>query len=77
MTMEWMVLERLAAERAAQDAKWGLQDHDDGRWALVLVEEVGEACQASLQGREEDLKTELVQAGAVIVAWLEAINRRS
>jgi hypothetical protein len=58
-------------ERTRQDAKWGPQHHEDGKWLLILTEEVGEASQASLQGREDDTVAELIQSAAVIVAWLE------
>lgn len=74
MTGEW--LDRITSERARQDAKWGLQDHDDGRWSLILQEELGEVAEAILNGRFDDSGKELVQAAAVIIAWLEALERR-
>lgn len=46
-----------------------------GTWADILVEEVCEAIEAAELG-EEALERELVQAGAVIVAWIECIRRR-
>lgn len=70
-------------ERIKQDAKWGQQDHDDLLWGAILAEEVGEAAQAALFSKynpcdmhTNGLRQELTQAAAVIVAWLEAINRR-
>jgi NTP pyrophosphatase (non-canonical NTP hydrolase) len=65
------ILQLIKDERIRQDTKWGPQHHDDGTWLLILIEEVGEASQAVLQGRTQDVVTELVQSAAVIVAWLE------
>lgn len=69
------------AERNRQDAKWGEQNHDDFVWGAILGEEIGEVHQAALHERYGDehrgsLTEELTQAAAVIVSWLEAINRR-
>lgn len=93
------IIEAIAAERAAQDAKWGPQDHDNGTgenfaaladrarrevdaaaavgtttFAGILLEEVFEAL---AETDEEALRTELIQAAAVIACWIEAIDRRN
>jgi hypothetical protein len=34
--------EMVRAERARQDAKWGVQDHDPPTWSVILTEEGGE-----------------------------------
>jgi NTP pyrophosphatase (non-canonical NTP hydrolase) len=39
------------AERAAQDVKWGVQDHAPRDWLPILVEEVGEAANALVEWR--------------------------
>lgn len=94
------VLTAIAAERKAQIARWGVQNHPDGTgmhflkgtadrerracdaafengrgtWRHIFAEEVAEAF------AERDLvklRGELVQAAAVAVAWIEAIDRRS
>ena len=71
------IIDSIIAERAAQDAKWGEQNHDDYYWLAILSEEVGEAAQAFLQEQGNDrVIEELVQAAAVIVAWMEALGRR-
>ncbi len=70
------VLTRLAGERTRQDKKWGEQNHDPGKWSLILAEELGEACQAFLQGRHGDAVDELIQAAAVLVAWIECEERK-
>lgn len=76
------VLGEVVAERERQNDKWGVQNHDNGWWTAILVEEVGEAAQAALQARfggrytEDDLRMELVQVAAVAVQWVECIDRR-
>ncbi len=54
-------------ERLAQREKWGEQVHDIFKWLSILGEELGEAHEAALEGREKDLKKELIQIAAV--AW--------
>ena len=36
---------RVLAERVRQDEKWGVQDHDDPAWLMILAEEVGEVAE--------------------------------
>lgn len=77
------VLAEVSLERERQDDRWGEQNHDDFVWGAILGEEVGEAHQAALElefGDSErpntNLREELIQAAAVAVAWVEAIDRR-
>ena len=80
------IFNRIQAERQRQDDKWGQQSHDDYVWLAILSEEVGEAAQAILKVndpaegsnvfQDSDVEWELVQAAAVIVAWLESRQRR-
>lgn len=75
------VLEEVGFERAAQNAKWGEQNHDDFIWSAILGEEVGEVCKAALHDRfggEEagGQREELLQVAAVAIAWVECIDRR-
>lgn len=67
------VYDLINTERDDQDVAWGVQDHPSEFWMLVLVEEIGEAARAFLQGQPGDGYDELVQAAAVIVAWLESV----
>jgi len=109
------VLREVTAERAAQDAKWGEQNHPDGTgenwvaklhpalgwspkltaaqhaawlarvacqrdakkgtttWTGIALEEVAEAF---AETDTAALRGELVQIAAVMVAWIEAIDRR-
>lgn len=72
------VLLEIAAERARQDEQWGEQNHDDFVWGAILGEEIGEINRAMLEDRFGDggnLREELVQAAAVIAAWIECIDR--
>ena len=45
-------LQAIMLERALQDAKWGIQDHDDPAWLMILAEEVGEVASAVLPSVE-------------------------
>lgn len=69
-------LQKVLAERLRQDEKWGVQNHDDWRWLPILMEEVGEASEAMLEGRPADVHREVVHVCAVALAWLEAMERR-
>lgn len=75
------IFDEIAAERARQDAKWGKQNHSNATWALIAGEELGEVAQAILHdvfgGKAAGtLRQELVQLGAVVVAWLECLDRK-
>lgn len=77
-----IIVQAIVDERKRQDEKWGDQSSNtNGKWLAVLIEEVGEAGQAILDegktdttadtGRVTGLVEELIQAAAVIIAWLE------
>lgn len=68
-------LSEVMLERAAQDRKWGEQNHPDLYWLAILTEEVGELAQALIEGRAADARRELTQVTAVGLAWLEAMER--
>jgi hypothetical protein len=70
------VLHRVRIERERQDSKWGEQNHDAGKWMLILQEELGEAAKAKLEGNNLNYVEELIQSATVIVAWIEAELRR-
>lgn len=69
-------LQEVMLERAAQDRKWGEQNHPDLYWLGILVEEVGELAQALIEGKGDAARKELVQVTAVGLAWLEALERK-
>ena len=68
-------LELLRNEMKRQRDKWGARSHDSPYWAIILMEEVGEAAKAILdQSPSGDLKDELVQVAAVCISWLQAME---
>jgi NTP pyrophosphatase (non-canonical NTP hydrolase) len=66
----------LIQERKEQDSKWGTQDHDDLYWLAILMEEVGELAREVIEGHKLSMSHELIQSGAVCLAWLECKYRR-
>lgn len=58
---------RAVAQEAATDS--------DASWDLILLEEVYEAL--AEQPNTPALRAELIQAAAVIIAWIEDIDRRT
>lgn len=66
-------LTAIRARRALQDAKWGVQHHKPGMWRLILDEELGEVARAVLED-DGNLRSELVDAAAVLVAWIECLD---
>ena len=88
MTESWesaarRALDLVLAERASQEAKWGVQRISWPEWMTVLMEEVGEAAQVANEvhwrgDRQsltlDDLRDELVQVAAVAVAMIEHIE---
>lgn len=73
-------LTAIVEERMRQDDKWGQQNHEPGKWMLILMEEVGEFSQAVLDrafgGDDPDnVRTELVQFIAVGLSMLECCDR--
>lgn len=67
-------IQRVIEERNKQDAKWGEQRHDDGKWLQILIEEIGEVSQAQLQGLTlQHQIEEMTQVVAVGLAWLEQL----
>ena len=72
----------ILAERYFQEMKWGEQNHDPYTYLAILLEEVGEYAQASLQtqfggkhGGLENMRTEAVQVAAVAMAIIECLDR--
>jgi NTP pyrophosphatase (non-canonical NTP hydrolase) len=70
------IMNAIAQERQRQDEKWGIQNHGDGKWAAILMEEVGEVATAILHNDPKNLREELIQVAAVAAAWVEALDRR-
>lgn len=74
MSAQQYIFDAISNERERQDAKWGADRHLNSReWLPILVEEIGEVAKAILEGKEIELRSELVHVAAVVVAWLECI----
>ncbi len=74
------VLSLVREERARQVHLWGDEDRSDGWWRMILDEELGEAARIWLEETYDAQPAawfrEMVQAAAVLVAWLEhRLNR--
>ena len=88
MTNEEIALETehlVEDERAAQDDRWGEQNHDPAMWLTILQEEIGECAQEVLRmnfDRDKkgevkmthrlNYRRELIQVTAVAMAMLES-----
>lgn len=68
-------IEAVIRERERQDEKWGEQNHGPDGWLLILMEEVGEAAKAVLEGSSLQYISELTQVAAVAVAAMESAKR--
>jgi len=66
----------IAIERLRQDRKWGEQNHSPTTWLLIILEELGEAAQAVLQGDPSRYYEELTQTAASSEAAMESFNRQ-
>ncbi len=84
--IEPAVLRLIEEERERQEEKWGQQHHSSADWLVILQEEIGEVCQEILRwgdviipvnGMGRELTNELVQATAVLIAWLEDRQRQA
>ena len=64
-----LVLAEVAAERAAQDKKWGEQTRT--RFVRLAIE----ACLATAQDSPDKLRAELIETAASSVAAVEALDR--
>jgi len=69
------ILQKVANERIRQDTKWGVQNHGPFVWLAILLEEVGEAAKAALEGSSFKYQDELIEVAAVAVAAVESLNR--
>ena len=74
MDTQKAVLELIIDERKRQDEKWEGQRHLHETWELIASEEKGEIARALLEGNIDQLKIEIIELAAVLVAWYEAIE---
>ena len=75
---EWIHEVRLIERTDLLRAHYEVADEQgDMNWAMIPLEEVGEAIDEAKAGSDFDLRNELIQVAAVAAAWAEAIERRS
>ena len=72
------LLRQIEVERHIQDKKWGNpRNLSDGKWMLILAEEVGEVANAILEDQHWiEIRDELIQVAAVAVAWMDDLYER-
>ncbi len=63
-----------------QVIKWGVQNHDVGKWLLILAEEFGEAAKEAneihfRQKDTEEYRKELIQVAAVALSAIASLDR--
>lgn len=61
---------------AAQNVCDSRVDLGELTWSDIMIEELAEAVEDAVAGRETNLRAELVQVAAVAVNWIAAIDRR-
>ena len=69
------ILLAIERERERQETKWGEQNHLPEWWQIILLEEIGEAAKALLEGNGEIYRAEMIQATAVAIAAIESLDR--
>jgi|TARA_Y100000817_G_C16515266_1_gene393064 hypothetical protein len=73
-----IITEQVLSERESQEKQWGEQlDHTDEYWTVILGEEFGEVAREVYEKNTAKLYNELIQCGAVCMAWAEAIQKRN
>lgn len=74
------VLTDITLERVRQEDKWGGIEHDDRHnpldWHDMVSDYIGWARRMMCMGSPDKARNRLVQVAALIVAWIEAIDRR-
>lgn len=68
----------IAQEVENQFQKFGIQNHPDGFWLAIAVEEIGEIAKDLIEnerGGERNVDEEITQLAAVCVSWLDCRNR--
>jgi len=76
------ILQQVKYETERQQRKWGQQDHKPFHWMTILMEEVGETAEASLEMQfdptwRKKYRKELIQVAAVAVSALDCFDRLS
>ena len=75
MKIEPGILQDIEGERERQETKWGEQNHAPELWQVILLEEIGEAAKALLEGDAPGYRAEMIQAAAVTIAAIGSLDR--
>jgi hypothetical protein len=78
MSKQQEILQEVALERVAQNAKWGIQNHQPPMWVAILGEEFGEVCKEVCDENTDqpNYRIELIQVAAVAVSMIECYDRQ-
>ncbi len=72
-----MINSDIGKELLRQDEKWGKNRNiDPYGWLVILGEEYGEACKATLEGNKDEYRQELIHVAAVAISALECFDRK-
>ena len=69
------IIDRVIAEVVKQNNKWGTPNNSPDKWAVIIIEEIGEVCRANLEDDSEGYIKELVQVAAVAISAAESFNK--
>ena len=64
-------------ELRSQRVKWGVQNHTLPEWIMLIVEELGEMTDAVLKGDWKSAVEESIQVSALLVQFIERIDREA
>ena len=72
------IYDEIRKEIANQNKKWGVQHHSPWYWMVILMEEVGEACQAicGKTWKFKQCRKELIQVAAVAIAIINCLDMK-
>lgn len=69
------IMALIGEELKLQDNKWGTNRVRDSRtWLVIIGEEFGEACRASLEHDPDSYRDELVDVAASAIAALQSLE---
>jgi hypothetical protein len=75
-----MIINEISQERKAQLDKWGASDDDKwtaGEWAALISHYATRHCVGNLDKIDlKDLRADFVKVGALVLAAIEAIDRK-
>jgi NTP pyrophosphatase (non-canonical NTP hydrolase) len=69
------VIDDVILERNRQDRKFGLQEKEPFNWLAIIMEELGEASEAALEGNARNYRKELIEVAASVINAVECLDR--